>query len=396
MRLGTIFARRLSDRKAVGRLIGVTVVVTSLAHGPVACSLGPRIIPMARAEYGQAIHRSAAEQLLTNLIQLRYRESPSMLDLTQIVSQFQFDGSASVGATLQSGASQLPLSIAGSIRETPTVTYVPVTGQRFAIRMLTPLHPYQIFLMSRSGWDLRRLMVACVEEINGLENLSTSVGFVPKSPPPSLDTFVRVTVLMEELEIADVLETVAITTDHPGTARSSAGDASALEGIQFEMLFRDRIGDPAIAKKAEELKLLLHLDPSRNRFPILPVLEQFSWQRGSIAIQTRSMLSVMLFLAGGIEIPEEDRPVYALGAGAVEVDGAPSERGPGAIFDVHVSVSRPKNAAVAVQVRDHWYWIADDDSNSKTSFALVGYLLRLQEAREGGGTPGVLLTIPTG
>jgi hypothetical protein len=75
-------------------------------------------------------------------------------------------------------------------------------------------------------------------------------------------------------------------------------------------------------------------------------------------------------------------------------DGKPFEWSQvmGRVFRVQVSPSEPANAYVRVFYRDHWFYIADSDLNTKTTFSLLTYLFNLKAAGKGGQEP--LLSYP--
>ena len=54
----------------------------------------------------------------------------------------------------------------------------------------------------------------------------------------------------------------------------------------------------------------------------------------------------------------------------------------------------PNNAFVAVEYRGAWFYISDSDLNSKTTFALLGYLFSLQSGSRQTFQP--TLTLPVG
>jgi hypothetical protein len=61
------------------------------------CTLGPRQIHKGRLEYNQAVQQSFREEMLLNLVRLRYRETPEFLTVGGIAAQYTFDGAASGG-----------------------------------------------------------------------------------------------------------------------------------------------------------------------------------------------------------------------------------------------------------------------------------------------------------
>jgi len=93
-------------------------------------------------------------------------------------------------------------------------------------------------------------------------------------------------------------------------------------------------------------------------------------------------------------------PVPDIQAGLVTVseepDGRPFDwakvtRG---VLTIHSQESKPENAHVAVQYRGWWFYIADDDPNSKATFSLLNILFSLQSETGTGKSP--LLTLPIG
>jgi hypothetical protein len=96
-----------------------------------------------------------------------------------------------------------------------------------------------------------------------------------------------------------------------------------------------------------------------------------------------------------VEVPEGDRS-----AGKVTVthnaDGSEFDWANvvGPVLRVRSGEAEPPagDAAVAVAYRGHWFWIADNDLNSKTTFSLLRLLLFLQSGENKGMSPAV--TIP--
>ena len=64
----------------------------------------------------------------------------------------------------------------------------------------------------------------------------------------------------------------------------------------------------------------------------------------------------------------------------------------GPLMRVRSGSARPEEAAVRVEFRNHWFWIDDNDLNSKTTFALLRLLRFLKSGEREGQSP--LVTIP--
>jgi hypothetical protein len=375
-------------------------------------SVGPQKIEPERMDYSDAIRASEEQQLLKNLVRLRFGSSPELLSLSQIVTQYQVQTGGSAGASIATGDNTFPFSVEASFKESPTITYEPVTGQEFALRMLTPLQSWQIYLLTRSGWDLNRMLCATVQQINSLENLQTSFGMHELPSPPTLAKFAEAAALMEELEIARQLRMIVVRSDDrdedsdSGITSKKMVDQplekdSSFSGLDYFMLFNPTVTDVKWSKKIRRLKELLEIKQELNRFPIFSGESGLAYHPSDevVVMSHRSILSLMLYLTAGVQIPEELEglapDVYIM---VEELDGISTNDYmvyPASVLTVHSSKEKPENTFVAVPFEGFWFWIEKTDRNSKTTFTLLEYLLRLQEAKSSGQTPGVLLTIPT-
>ena len=109
----------------------------------------------------------------------------------------------------------------------------------------------------------------------------------------------------------------------------------------------------------------------------------------------RSILSCMAFLSWERSVPQEhiDREMARMAhcnhPEIIEWSDFFRE-----LIDVHSSKFCPKNAFIAVQYRDYWFYIDDGDIRSKKTFGLLLqlYNLNADEAK----SRGPILTLPLG
>jgi hypothetical protein len=97
--------------------------------------LGPRTVSVDRFDYSTAIADSWKQQTLLNIVKLRYLDLPVFVDVASIVSGYSMQTGVSVGGTLSSqNAIQGDFASLGGhaiYTDRPTVTYVPMTGEKF-------------------------------------------------------------------------------------------------------------------------------------------------------------------------------------------------------------------------------------------------------------------------
>ena len=112
--------------------------------------------------------------------------------------------------------------------------------------------------------------------------------------------------------------------------------------------------------------------------------------RTDIVIGIRSLLEIMYFLSTGVEIPEDH---VASGLATVNRDetGCPFDwqRVLDGTLQVKVSKLPPRNAAVFVKYRSHWFDIDDRDYRTKAAYLSLQKIFALQ-IRVGGGHVGGL------
>ena len=135
-----------------------------------------------RQNYNEAIQETSGEQLLLNLVRLRYGDRPSFLELTSVSTQFTFEEASSLGIDIpESALDKLSLGMAFAASERPTVTYDPLRGGEFVERLISPLKEETIILLIRSGWSIERILRMTVQDMNGLENARRASGPTPET-----------------------------------------------------------------------------------------------------------------------------------------------------------------------------------------------------------------------
>jgi hypothetical protein len=334
-------------------------------------SIGPGQVAGDRFDYSAAISDSWKRQTLLNIVKLRYVDPPIFVDVGQIVSSRTLSRSASVGGTVfqGSGNNNMTLGAAGTYTDQPTVTYTPLTGNKFIKSLMTPLPPESIFFMIQSGWPADGVLIAAVSSINGLKNQSSTIH---GTSPPDPD-FLRALALMRKIQVAG------------GVAMRVEQDAQK----QQTLLLALRRPDASPETKAESLELrrLLGLAPNASEFKL--VFGATAANDKEVAVATRSILQLMATMAADVEVPAQDLAEHSATPGWDSVTGA---QGAMRLIEIHSSKDCPPHAFVAVPYNDHWFWIDRRDLKSKRVFSFMMLLFTLADAGETPALP--LITIP--
>ncbi len=122
-----------------------------------ACNtVGPTAVSGARSAYNDALAVTQQEQMLQNLVRIRYLDMPQFLQVTSVNTQYELRGSldASVTGVFDNHLSDSTgrLGAGFSVIERPTVTYAPLQGDEFVKQVMSPIGLESLALMVRSGW----------------------------------------------------------------------------------------------------------------------------------------------------------------------------------------------------------------------------------------------------
>ena len=164
--------------------------------------LGPGTVPRDRSDYSDAIGDSWKRQTLLNIVKLRYLDPPIFIDVANIVAGYQLQTAVSVGGQVSSinaiQGNSMNLGGAATFVDRPTITYTPLTGNKFIKGLMTPLPPESVFFMIQSGWPADAVLFAAAAEINGLKNQASNINGVS---PPDAD-FMRALTLLRKIQVS--------------------------------------------------------------------------------------------------------------------------------------------------------------------------------------------------
>jgi len=404
-----------------------TTLVLLLCAG---CSaFGPSALETSRLQYNEVVKKTTEEQLLLNIVRLRYTDTPSSLAVSVIAAQFEVAKNfqitpffvASGAEVARSYAAVLPqLGISGVDR--PTFSLTPLDDQEFTRKLFTPLPLDGIIYLAKTTWPIATVFRLYLENLNWVPNAQTASGPTPKVAPiyrEFLQGIRGLQALQERGQVVFAVEERAEAQGSPLPAGSvTARDIveAAKSGYEYRLddggtwtLVKKTsqpvlLVDPQAAESAEmrDVAQAFKLKPGLTRFPITQ--ETFSPFPATypkegvtgIDLETRSLLQALYFVSHGIDVPAEHA-----GAGLVTVTrestGTPFDWRPvtDGLFRVHSvkSDKRPPSAHVAVPYKGYWFYIDETDQDTKSTFSLLIELSRL-ELTTGKAGPGPILTLP--
>jgi len=392
-------------------------------------SMGPAALQQSRLQYNEVVKTTTEQQLLLNIVRLRYTDTPSSLAVSAIAAQFEVAKSfqltpffvASGAEVAKSYAAVLPqLGIAGTDR--PTFSLTPLDDQEFTRKLFTTLPLDGLLYLAKTTWPISTVFRLYLENLNWVSNAQTASGPTPKKPPVFQDFLDGVQALQTLQDKGQIVFSSEERLEAQGGALPNGSVTgrdvveAAKNGFEYRpddkgtgwVLYRKAqqpvlLLDPQAADSAEfrEVARAFKLRTGVTRFPITQ--EAFSpfpatYPSEGVAgldLETRSLLQALYYVSHGVEIP----PEHAAGS-MVTITRDPS----GQPFDWTIlmkdffrvcsvkSADPPPNAHVAVPYKGYWFYIDQTDQDSKATFSLLMELSRLEVLGKPGSAP--LLTLP--
>ena len=357
--------RLFNRRVQVGLLLSVVI-------GLVGCSsFGPPSVDRDRFEYINAIASSWKQQTLLNIVKLRYADTPVFLDVGQIISGYQLQGTVAIGGSVSSTSYYgdiLSMGSTGSFTDKPTITYTPLTGAHFIQVMITPIPPPALLMRVEEGWPIDILLQMGAQSINGLSNRKSGVQGHAADPD-----FLRLLAALRRLQISGVLD---FRVD---VSKETKQEGSILIISQMNL-------PPEVQADRNLVRKLLGLRTDLKEFKI--VYGTVSNRDDVIAIQTRSGFQLLAQLGSYVEVPAEHIAEGRTYPQIKRSDGALSLP---PLIKIHADKAQPADSFVAVRYRDYWYWVDDRDFRSKGIFTFLMIIMTLAETEE--KTPVPIVTI---
>jgi hypothetical protein len=417
-------------RRIVLIFCGFVLGVTSCG-----CAFGPRVLEKTHGRYQESVRQVDEEQLLRNIVHLRYSEVPLALNVSSIATQYELAGAAEARpfflapnpngkGMFRTFTSILPdLSVSGANR--PTITLVPGDNSETIQRFLTPVPMETLLFLTETSWPVAVIFRLWVERLNGVPNAVTASG----PARGVISDYQRFRRLVELFQYAQDHEMASIRTELRETELSGpvpAGTVTAatvVDAAKAGMEYRPREDGQTWALVRKESKLMIRVNPSAIESPELEEMTRLMNLRpnqlyydvvvapgtvpdpllyprppsAELRITPRSTSQVYFYLSNGVEVPCEHLECGLVkptsDAEGKPLDGRELTRG---LFEVHACKGHkpPPTAYVAIKNRGYWYYIDDRDQASKSTLALVLQLSRLDFGTQ--KATGPILTLPVG
>jgi hypothetical protein len=341
-------------------------VIPALLLSGCQSTFGPSSINDTHPYYNQAIADTISQQMLLNLVRLKYRDEMYFLKVGSVTSSISFGGNIGIGSNVPMGtpAASLSPNMGLNYSDHPTISYQPLQGEDFLKSFLAPIPLGSMLVLIQSGWNIERIFSLCIDRANDLYN-SSNVSVIEKDNSAT-QNYKRMLKLFRTLQLDHSIEVGLdqTTRDLMILLRPNALNQGSIHELQ------SLLG----VKAQDKSKMLFKV--GTNFLTPLP---------NQINLSTRGLSGVMFYLAQRVASPQEH-----IDAGLVDPQVFTNIAYED--FSVKVSDSYPDGAFIAVPYRGYWFYIADNDLKSKSTFMLLSQLFDLQAGQSKYSGP--TLTLP--
>lgn len=392
-------------------LLAVGLCLSVLLPG---CAFGPKSILRSRTKYNEVVKATSEQQLLLNIVRLRYVDTPSSLEISAIADQREITAGLSAVPFFTSAAAGNFGTYRGSVlpeaqlngSERPTFSYTPMDDEQFTRRLFTPITLEGAAYLSKTTWPISTVFRLYLENLNWVSNAEIASGPTPVQPPVYAE-FLQGVLALQRLQDRSVVtlfieDREEVVSKSPTTTKPTASDL--IESAQHDLSVKSAEGETQIVKQKKQTVLRVgNIDDDDmdwqifcNSFKIDPRLRTLDLTTekldpflkdtpieglGQLDLETRSLLQVLFFVSHGVSVPREHQ-VCGVAPVTRNYDGTlfDWQQVLGGLFEVKSVQSKkpPPCAHLAVQYKDYWFYIDERDRESKATFALLLEVSRLE------------------
>ena len=355
------------------RALGVLAVSLLVLNGCV----GPPALRESVLGYDETVSALDQQVLLLNIARLSLDRPPHFTVTSSIAATFNFETSAGIAGTIFEGvgADTLQLNLNSRAAENPTFSIVPISGQEFTQRILTPVTEdvLAFFMFQGVRIELLARLMGDAMEILAPDGRAERLYFNKVTSPDEFRTFRQMVLHLGSLQQGGRLFVNELTFDQLVLDRvrqqPSTGDiVSALGGglawkqnadgtFTLSRAMRGRIlisnYDPRALSHAQRERLNDIASRSPDNFVLIDVRPEYPGGDFPIfgTLKLRSLFAMLDFVGKSISLFPEF---------AVDVDPrtAGEVRNPVRTLDIEVSDTAPP-AGDSIRFQDRYYTIAD-------------------------------------
>ncbi len=221
----------------------LTLSFTRLILAGIVCSLAmtgclsPITLNRAVTAYDEAITDAISKQLLINIARAHQHQPIHFTAVSNIAATFDFRVSAGATPALTGEASRGLMPIfGGSMAENPTISIVPIEGEEFTKRLLSPFQETKLLLLLRQRYDIDLLLRLMTQELRIRQNGQEVAYRNTPADRTGYEMFRRVVTHLSAIQDQNQLHAEPLVYNRTWTIPANSVTAEGFQALQKEYL----------------------------------------------------------------------------------------------------------------------------------------------------------------
>jgi len=199
--------------------------------------LSPITLTRAVTAYDEAVTEALSKQLLINIARAHQHQPIHFTGVSNIAATFDFRVSAGATPALTGEASKALMPIfGGSVAENPTISIVPIEGEEFTQRLLTPFQETKFMLLLRQRYDIDLLLRLMAQELRIREHGQEVAYHNRPADRMGYETFRRVVTHLSAIQDQNQLHAEPLVYNRTWTIPATSVTAEGFQALQKEYL----------------------------------------------------------------------------------------------------------------------------------------------------------------
>lgn len=226
--------------------------------------VSPIALNRAVGAYDDAIVSATSKQLLMNIARAHHHQPVHFTGVSNVAATFDFRFSAGGTPALTGNAGGMLLPVfGGSVAENPTISIVPIEGEEFTRRLLTPFQQNKLTLLLRQRYDIDLLLRLMAQEVR-IQDAEREIGYRNRpSDPSGYEMFRRVVLHLSAIQDQNRLYAEPLSLEQTWTIPGSSVSGEGFLALQkeFSVLYNRQDDVYTLRKQSVGPILITNYDP---------------------------------------------------------------------------------------------------------------------------------------
>jgi hypothetical protein len=227
--------------------------------------LSPITLNRAVTTYDEAITNAISKQLLINIARAHQHQPIHFTGVSNIAATFDFRVSAGATPALTGEASRGLMPIfGGSVAENPTISIVPIEGEDFTKRLLTPYQETKFLLLLRQRYDIDLLLRLMAQELRITVHGQEQAYRNRPADRTDYELFRRVVTHLSSIQDQNELHAEPLVYHRTWTIPANSVTAEGFQALQKEYLvtYNQKDNTYTLRKQVLGRTLITNYDPA--------------------------------------------------------------------------------------------------------------------------------------